>query len=52
MAMHHRRTALGLPDAARHTITAGNHGISRFSRKKIPHVRGVSDRAGSIVALR
>ena len=36
-----------LPDASRFAIEAGNEGISRFSRRKVPYARGVFDRAWS-----
>ena len=50
--VHRRLAALGLPDAARGAIAAGDAGISRFSRREVPYVHGVSDRAGSLSGSR
>jgi len=49
--VHHRRWPMAFPMRPAAPLAAGNPGISRFSRKKVPHVRRVYDRAGPGLAL-
>jgi len=41
-----------LPNASRFAIEAGDEGISRFSRRKVPYVLGVFDRARPMTTSR
>ena len=44
--VHHRRVSLDFPTRPGALTAPGGQGISRFPRKVLPYVHGVSDRAG------
>ena len=47
VSVHHRRASLDFPMRPTEPSWAAGHRISRFSREVLPHMHGVSDRAGS-----
>ena len=46
LSVHHRRVSLDFPTRPEALTAPGGQGISRFPRKVLPYVHGVSDRAG------
>ena len=51
MFVHRRRASVDFPTRPAACTAMGEHGISRFSRKVFPCMRGVSDRAGFLDSL-
>src|SRR6516164_1113744 len=52
LSVHHRRVSLDFPTRPEALTAPGGQGISRFPRKVLPYVLGVSDRAGLRCASR